>query len=245
MGILELENVTLLLDGKTILNGISLDVWEGHIHAIVGPNGAGKTTLAAVIMGLKGYEQYGGIIRFAGQDLRGMSVSARAQTGITMGWQEPARFEGLTVEKFIEASGRDGQDPATILGQVGLSPDMYLHRAVDRTLSGGERKKVELASILAMRPKLVLLDEPDSGIDVASLDNIFGALKYLKENGATVLLITHSEAVLRQAEHAFLMCHGKEIMKGDVEKLLPYFKGECIPCDHKNHPKPGVEVPKA
>ncbi len=244
MSILELEDVSLVLDEKVILDGISLDIWEGHIHAIVGPNGAGKTSLAAVIMGLKGYEHYGGAIRLAGQDIRGMSVSDRAQAGITMGWQEPARFEGLTVRMFLQASSRNVQDGfiETALEQVGLQPESYLDRAVDRTLSGGERKKIELASILAMQPKLVLLDEPDSGIDVASLERIFEALQYLKQNGATILLITHSEAVLRQAEHAFLMCCGRQIMKGEISKILPYFQGECIPCDHKNRPALGEEV---
>jgi Fe-S cluster assembly ATP-binding protein len=119
---------------------------------------------------------------------------------------------------------------------VGLDPSEYLGRAVDRTLSGGERKKIELASILAMQPKLVMLDEPDSGIDVASLQNILQALKHFKSYGATVLLITHSVTVLGQAEHAFLMCCGREVLKGTVDKILPYFEGECIPCDHKNRP---------
>ncbi|MBN1685263.1 MAG: ABC transporter ATP-binding protein [Spirochaetales bacterium] len=245
MGILELENVSLVLNNQAILDGITLDIWEGHIHAVVGPNGAGKTTLAAVIMGLKGYEHFGGEIRFDGQSLRGMSVSDRAKAGITMGWQEPARFEGLTVRQFLNASSRNGKDSEIeeAMAQVGLRPEVYLSRAVDRTLSGGERKKVELASILVMKPRLLLLDEPDSGIDVASLENIFNALKQLKRNGATVLLITHSNAVLRQAEHAFLMCCGRQIMKGDIEKILPYFEGECIPCDHKNRPLVETEVP--
>ncbi|MBN1836613.1 MAG: ATP-binding cassette domain-containing protein, partial [Spirochaetales bacterium] len=117
MGVLELEKVSLTLEGRRILDEISLDVWEGHIHAIVGPNGAGKTTLSAVIMGLKGYEEYEGTIRFDGRDLKGMSVDQRARAGMTMAWQEPARFEGLTVEMFLEASranrrdaGQGGQD---------------------------------------------------------------------------------------------------------------------------------------
>jgi Fe-S cluster assembly ATP-binding protein len=238
MGVLELDNVSLSLDGRKILDGISLDVWEGHIHAVVGPNGAGKTTLSATVMGLKGYEGYRGTIRFEGRDLKGLSVDKRARLGISLAWQEPARFEGLTVEMFLQASTRKGKigDLAKALEQVGLDPSEYLGRAVDRTLSGGERKKIELASILAMQPKLVMLDEPDSGIDVASLQNILQALKHFKSYGATVLLITHSVTVLGQAEHAFLMCCGREVLKGTVDKILPYFEGECIPCDHKNRP---------
>jgi Fe-S cluster assembly ATP-binding protein len=238
MGILELENLSLSLDGKRILDNINLDIWAGHIHAIVGPNGAGKTTLSSVVMGLKGYQDYEGQIRFDGRDMRGLGVDERARTGMSLAWQEPARFEGLSVEMFLSASRKKGseQELGEVLQWVGLDPEQYLGRTLDRSLSGGERKKIELASILAMSPKLVLLDEPDSGIDVASLQNIFGALEHFKSYGATVLLITHSATVLRQAEHAFLMCCGREIMKGSVEKILPYFEGECIPCDHQNRP---------
>jgi Fe-S cluster assembly ATP-binding protein len=238
MGVLELEHLSLSLDGKRILDNINLDVWGGHIHAIVGPNGAGKTTLASVIMGLKGYQDYEGQIRFDGRDMRGLGVDERARAGMSLAWQEPARFEGLSVEMFLSASRKRGskQELEEVLHQVGLDPGEYLGRNLDHSLSGGERKKIELASILVMHPKLVLLDEPDSGIDVASLQNIFGALKHFESYGATVLLITHSAAVLHQAEHAFLICCGREVMKGSVEKILPYFEGECIPCDHKNSP---------
>ena len=115
---------------------------------------------------------------------------------------------------------------------VGLNAD-YLKRALDKTLSGGERKKIELASILLMKPKLVMLDEPDSGIDVASLDNIFKVIKLLKEEGITVILITHSLAVLKQAEDAILMCNGIVVEKGSKEKIVPYFEKKCIPCPYK------------
>jgi Fe-S cluster assembly ATP-binding protein len=242
MGVLELEDLSLSLEGKRILDRINLDIWGGNIHAIVGPNGAGKTTLSSVVMGLKGYQDYEGRIRFDGRDMRGLGVNERARAGMSLAWQEPARFEGLSVEMFLQASlaGGNGGDLKEVLQRVGLDPEEYLGRNLDRSLSGGERKKIELASILAMHPKLVLLDEPDSGIDVASLQHIFGALKHFKSYGATVLLITHSATVLHQAEHAFLMCCGREIMKGSVDKILPYFEGECIPCDHKNRPKANV-----
>jgi Fe-S cluster assembly ATP-binding protein len=109
---------------------------------------------------------------------------------------------------------------------------------VDKTLSGGERKRIELASILAMRPRIVLMDEPDSGIDVAALERIFAALKLLKSQGSTVIMITHSAAVLRQAEHAFLLCSGRLLDKGSVEKISRYFEEQCIACEHPNLPGP-------
>ncbi|HPO15606.1 MAG TPA: ABC transporter ATP-binding protein [Candidatus Hydrogenedentes bacterium] len=239
MGILEISHVTLRLDGRPILNDLSLDLWEGHVHAIIGPNGAGKSTLASTIMGLPGYTQYEGDILLDGESLKGIPVHERARRGITLAWQEPARFEGLPVQRFITAGAKDKtrKHAAEALETLGLEPQKYLGRSVDKTLSGGERKRVELASILAMDPRIVLMDEPDSGIDVEALEKIFEALKQLKERGVTVVLITHSLTVLDRADHAFLMCHGTLLDKGNVEKIGGYFRNKCLPCDHINRPQ--------
>ncbi|MGM5483274.1 MAG: ATP-binding cassette domain-containing protein [Nanobdellota archaeon] len=236
MVILKIKDLTLKLGGKKVLNNINVDFWENHIHAVVGSNGAGKSTLAATIMGRSGYMDFSGEILFKNMSISELPIDQRAKSGITLSWQEPARFEGLSINEFLKASGKGLKQKAIdeILESVSLRPDSYRERPVDRSLSGGERKKVELASILAMRPKLVMLDEPDSGIDVASLENIFQAINKLKEMGATVILITHSPTVLKQAEHAFLMCCGKIVEKGSVEKILPYFQEKCVPCDHPN-----------
>lgn len=241
MGILEIKNLSLAFNGNRILDELSIDFWAGHVHAIIGPNGAGKSTLASAIMGLSGYRDHDGDILFEGRSIKQLGVDERARLGITLGWQEPARFEGLTSEKFIRTAAKDKSTDRTreVMWQVGLDPDIYLARAVDRTLSGGERKRIELASILALEPKLVLLDEPDSGIDVEALERIFEAIKLLKNNGSTVLLITHSMAVLRQAEHAFLICHGRLIERGDADKVGMRFDRQCLPCDHPNHPNGG------
>lgn len=239
MGLLEVKNLTLSLDGKKILDDLSIDFWEGHIHAVVGPNGAGKSTLAATIMGLSGYRNFQGEITLQGESIRNLSLDQRASKGMTMAWQEPARYEGLKVRDFLKASSPDMDDreAMSVLEQAGLEGGKYLTRAVDSTLSGGERKKVELASILAMKPRLVFLDEPDSGIDVESLQKIFEAVRTLREGGSTVILITHSLTVLEQADHAFLICCGRLIEKGKVDEITPYFKDRCVPCDHKNRPE--------
>jgi Fe-S cluster assembly ATP-binding protein len=244
MGILEVQNLNLTLGGKGILNNLSIDFWEGHVHAIVGPNGAGKSTLAFTIMGLSGYRDFTGKILFRGEDISSLDIDERARRGISLGWQEPARFEGLSIRDFLSASARDKSEDsiASALSKVALDPDLYLSRAVDKTLSGGERKRVELASLLAMQPEVVLLDEPDSGIDIEALNKIFQAIELLKSNGSTVILITHSLAVLKRAEHAFLMCHGDIIDKGSVDRINGYFENKCIPCDHKNMPIAG-ELP--
>ncbi len=231
--ILEIDNLTLNLDGKTILDGLSMNLWEGHSHAIIGINGAGKSTLAGTIMGLNGYRDFSGDIRFRGQSIKEMEVDERARLGITLSWQEPARFEGLKVMDFIRASARNKDEEflRSTLDTLGLNPDHYGNRAVDRTLSGGERKKVELASILAMQPALALMDEPDSGIDIESIERIFNVVKILKKAGTTVVFITHSLAVMDQAEHGFLLCHGRLVDQGSIKKIRRYFEGECMPCD--------------
>ena len=240
MGVLELKDVSLSLGGKRILNHLSIDFWEGHIHALVGPNGAGKSTLANVLMGLPDYTHYEGEIVYEGESLRGVPVDERARRGITLAWQEPARFVGLRVDRFIAAGAKDKsrEKVREALAKVGLEPDRYEHRAVDKTLSGGERKRIELASIFAMEPRFVLMDEPDSGIVVEALERIFDLLAEMKAGGATVIMITHSLAVLRHAEHAFLMCNGRILDEGAVDRISGYFENNCLPCDHLNLPTP-------
>ena len=222
MSLLELEDVKLEINGKEILKGITANLDKGKVYAFVGPNGAGKSTLAYTIMGLEGYRDIEGDIIFEGESIKKLGIDERARRGITLAWQKFARYVRLTVSTNIHRVDH----PAT-------------NRALDKSLSGGERKKIELASILAMEAKLVILDEPDSGIDVASLQNIFDAIKFMKERGATILLITHSPFVLRQAEYAFLMCSGMVVEEGKMEDIVPYFEGKCLPCRHKNMPDVG------
>jgi Fe-S cluster assembly ATP-binding protein len=238
MDFLTVKNVSLKLNGNLILDNISIDFWRGHIHAIVGPNGAGKSTLAYTIMGLEEYRDFDGDIIFKNESIKNWSIDERARKGITLTWQEPARYEGLSVRDFILAAADEKTTDAAedALTKVGLSPAEYLSRAVDTSLSGGERKKIELASTIAMNPEVILFDEPDSGIDVASLRKIFDVLRLLKEMGTTVIMITHSPDVLRHAEHAFLTCCGRLVDKGSVARISTYFEEECIPCDHKNRP---------
>ncbi|MFP4118830.1 MAG: ATP-binding cassette domain-containing protein [Candidatus Woesearchaeota archaeon] len=259
-GLIELHNVTLQKetvetgdDGvktyqqKRLIDDLSMNVWKGHIHAVLGPNGAGKSTLAYLLMGLDGYTEFDGDILFEGESIKGMSVAQRAQKGLTIAWQEPARFEGVTVHKFLEVSATTRaissekleEEICHALDLVGLDPGTYLSRYVDATLSGGERKRIELASIVMCRPKLVVLDEPDSGIDMDALNKILKTVRYLSEQGATILLITHSLKVLEEAEHGFLICDGRLLHKGTVKEVVPVFRNKCMNCTHANKPSPG------
>ena len=214
------------------------------MHAILGPNGAGKSTLAYLLMGISGYREFEGDILFQGKSIKNLSISQRAKLGITIAWQEPARFEGISVKTFLEQSAitrslsKDElqHEIEHAMDLVGLNSEKYLSRYVDTTLSGGERKRIELASIVMMKPKLVVLDEPDSGIDMDALSKILETVTYLAKNGSTVLLITHSLKVLEKAEHGFLICDGKILHKGTIEEVVPVFRNKCMHCEHKNKP---------
>ena len=160
---LKIDNLQLKLNGKAIIDDLSLNVKPREIHAILGENGTGKTTIAYLIMGVNNYKPTGGKMVFDGKDIAQLSVSERAKMGITLAWQEPARVEGLSVRDYLKLSdnNHDSKPTEHYLNMVGLEPAKYLDRYIDATLSGGERKRIELASVLAMRPRLAILDEPD------------------------------------------------------------------------------------
>ena len=231
--ILKVNNVKLTVDGKAILRGVNLEVNRGEIHAILGPNGAGKSTLAKLIMGIEDLKSpTEGEIIFDGKVINGLEVYERARLGITLAWQEPARFEGVTVEEYLRLSARNNPDVdiRKCLEEVGLVPEVYLKRFVDDSLSGGERKRVELASILAFRPKFVVLDEIDSGIDFTSIEDIQKILETMREEGITVLMITHNEKLLDVADRASLLCGGKVLETSDPQSIKRKFE-ECKVCD--------------
>ena len=234
--ILTVNDVKLTIDGKPILKGVNLIVNEGEIHAVLGPNGAGKSTLASLIMGINDLkEPDSGEIIFKDKLINGLEITDRAKLGITLAWQEPARFEGITVEEYLKLSGRNNPelDVVECLELVGLDCS-YLSRFVDDTLSGGERKRVELASILAMRPKLAVLDEPDSGIDFASMEDIANMIKTMRDRGTTVLMITHREEIAEIADRATLMCDGKVVQTGNPKEVGQKFKTMCVKCEVRN-----------
>jgi Fe-S cluster assembly ATP-binding protein len=238
---LEVIDLELIAGGKPILHDLNLKVREGEIHSILGANGTGKSTLAAVLMGLSGYQPSAGRVLFRGEDITHLSLTERARRGITLAWQEPARFEGLTVSEYLtigrQVSGNGFLSPRECLIKVGLAPQKYLARAVDATLSGGERKRVELASVLAMQPRLAILDEPDSGIDALSIDRMVDVIRTLSRAGAAVLLITHQEKVAGIADCASSLCGGTILKTGDPAAITRFFRNHCHECPHVNQPQ--------
>jgi Fe-S cluster assembly ATP-binding protein len=235
---LVVENLRLALNGKPIINDLSLHVSKDEIHGILGENGTGKTTIANLIMGANNYKPTGGRILFEGQDIADLSVSQRAKKGITLAWQEPARVEGLTVRDYLALSGnhRKIDQIERYLWMVGMEPGEYLDRDIDATLSGGERKRIELASVLAMCPKLAILDEPDSGIDIVSLPLILNGIVEMNKQGSSVLLITHSESVAQIAHRVSILCAGTIIRTGAPSATSQWFKNNCMTCPHINEP---------
>jgi Fe-S cluster assembly ATP-binding protein len=238
MDILKVEKISLNLDGRQILKDLSLSIKAGTIHSVLGPNASGKSSLAYALMGCCDYFAQTGKIYFMGEDVTHHPVYKRAKMGLTLAWQEPARFEGLTVKDYLSIGTKTENDDLIreALEFVLLKPQEYLNREVDKTLSGGERKRIELASVFAMRPKLAILDEPDSGIDILALDHIINLIKELKKKGTTVLLITHREEVSSIADKTSLLCTGTIVKEGDTEEVGTYFKEKCIPCPTRIYP---------
>ncbi|WP_423792230.1 ABC transporter ATP-binding protein [Methanocaldococcus indicus] len=236
MNILETKNLKVIRGGKEILKNVNLNVKENEIHAIVGPNGAGKSTLAYTLMGVSGYTPSGGEIIFKGEVINNFPIYERARKGLTLAWQEPARFEGIRVKTYLKLGMKEkNPDKANdkiikALRLVNLDPDKYLNRYVDETLSGGERKRIELASIICMEPDLAILDEPDSGIDIVSFDEIKRVFDYLKENGTSLLVITHREELAEHADRASLLCNGEIIKTGNPKEVGKFYKERCGKC---------------
>ena len=230
---LEIRNLRLFLGSKTIIDNLNLKVEKGEIHSILGINGTGKSTLAYVLMGLPEYKPQEGKIIFKGENIINLSIPQRARKGITLQWQKPAGFEGLKVREYLKLGNRSA-DISENLRKVGLEPEKYLEREINENLSGGERKRIELASILGLKPDLAILDEPDSGIDLLALPVIYEAIKTLRERDSSVVLITHSPETTLIATRTSLMCAGKIVKTGNPQEIIDFFKTHCSKCDHVN-----------
>jgi len=229
--VLNIHNLTFEVDRHAILDRLDLTIESQEIHALLGANGSGKTTLAYLLMGCEGYVPSAGTVLFNGTDLLPLKMHERARLGLTLAWQEPARFEGVTVREYLTL-GKPDCDPEPALRQVGLAPERYLNRRLDKALSGGERHRIELASVLSMKPKLAVLDEPSAGIDMLSINHIIDIIRALKEAGGSVLLITHQEEVALIADRASQLCAGRIIFSGGPREAVDHFRGRtCVRCD--------------
>lgn len=225
---LELKNISFKSKGGSrikILDQISLAVQPNTLTVITGPNGSGKSTLAEIIMGIK--TPTSGNIIYNQVDITKQSITDRATQGLAYSFQSPVTFKGLTAYDLLNiASGEliAPEDAAKYLKKVGLTPD-YLARDIDGKLSGGELKRIELASVLARHAKLIIFDEPEAGIDLWSFTKLVSVFKKLKSEGITIIIISHQERILKIADEIIILEEGKIKAKGTPTKILPTITG--------------------
>ncbi len=229
---LRLENISFHVPAEggkrdAILDGVSLTIPDGKYIVITGPNGGGKTTLAKAIMGL--VETDGGKIYLNDTDISDLSVTDRARAGISYGFQQPPRFKGMTVKDLLNvAAGRKLRtaEACDYLTKVGLCAADYLTREVDTSLSGGEVKRIEIATILAKNAPIMIFDEPEAGIDLWSFNRLTETFREIHEtSGATLIIISHQERIISQADEVLLIADGKLAGRGTPDEILPTIDG--------------------
>lgn len=238
---LEIKNLHVTIENEensiNILNGIDLTVKDNDFIVITGPNGSGKTTLAKAIMGL--YNVTKGEILWQNKNITDFSITERAKQGISFGFQQPPRFKGLTVADLLNtAAGRklNHDEACSLLNMVGLCAKDYLNREVGQGLSGGEIKRIEIASVLIRKTPLMIFDEPEAGIDIWSFSKLtetFSAIKEKRES--TVIIISHQERIIELADKVVLLKNGVVTDVDTPDKILPKIVGKTIyTCPTKN-----------
>lgn len=221
---LELQNIKWKVsDGTEIIKNINLEIPSGKLVVITGPNGGGKTSLAKLIAGLE--EPTSGNIILDGEDITSLDITERANKGISYAFQQPVRFKGITVRDLLElAAGKkiEEKEICSLLGKVGLCTRDYIDREVNSSLSGGEIKRIEIATVLARNTKLTIFDEPEAGIDLWSFNELIDAFVEIKENYAgTLLIISHQERILNIADEIVVIANGVVKNIGKKEEILP------------------------
>jgi len=234
--LLNVKNLQASTEGKSILQGINLAVNPGEVHAIMGPNGSGKSTFANVLSGREGYDVTSGEIKFLDQDLLAMSPEERAQSGVFLAFQYPVEIPGVTNMYFLRTSlnsirkerGEPELDAIDFLSlakekakSIGMNEE-YLYRAVNDGFSGGEKKRNEVLQMLLLEPKLAILDETDSGLDIDALQTVANAVNSLRNNERGVIVVTHYQRLLDyiQPDFVHVLAGGKIIRSGDKSLAL-------------------------
>lgn len=220
-------------DGRSILKDINLVVPDGKLVVITGPNGSGKTTLARLIAGLE--EPASGHILLNEEDITKLDVTEKAQKGISFAFQQPVRFKGITVKQLIETAAGGSPDAGRlcgILGNVGLCAKEYMDREVNSTLSGGEIKRIEIATVLARHTQLSVFDEPEAGIDLWSFQNLIQVFERMRQNtNGSILIISHQERILNIADEIVVIADGRVVNQGPKDEVLPQIMGTASAVD--------------
>lgn len=224
---LEIKNLCFSAESETgkteILKNLSLTVPDGKFIVITGPNGGGKSTLAKLIMGIE--KPVSGQIFWNGQDITVLDVTQRAKLGISYGFQQPPRFKGMKVSDLLScAAGKhlSMEDGCKYLTQVGLCAREYIDRDVDASLSGGELKRIEIATILAKGGNMMIFDEPEAGIDLWSFSRLTATFEAIhQDSSASMIIISHQERIIRLADEIVLISGGEIQAQGPVDEIFP------------------------
>ena len=227
---LELKNITYVAgegaERKEILSDVSLTI-DDRLTAITGPNGGGKSTLAKVLAGI--YTPTSGRIYLDGEDITDLNITERARRGISYAFQAPVRFKGITVRDLITlANGREISlsEACEYLSEVGLCARDYINREVNASLSGGELKRIEIATVLARGTSLSVFDEPEAGIDLWSFQNLIRVFEKMTEKiKGSILIISHQERILNIADRIIVLADGKVKESGAPSEIMPSLVG--------------------
>ena len=219
---LELKNISFKRDNKQILDNVSLKLDDDKFVVITGPNGSGKSTLAKIIMGIEKPDS--GRILLDGEDITDLPINERAKKGIGFAFQQPVRFKGITVFDLIKLSaGRDINkgEACNILSKVGLCANEYVDREVNSALSGGELKRIEIASVAMKNSKVNVFDEPEAGIDLWSFNNLIKVFTDMRASlKGTTIIISHQEKIINIADELILLSSGKVEKMGSKEEMF-------------------------
>jgi Fe-S cluster assembly ATP-binding protein len=242
--VLKIENLSVAVEDKQILHNINLSIQNGETHVLFGPNGAGKSTLLMAIMGFPKYRVTSGRIFFKDRDITDLSVDERARMGIGMSFQRPPVVRGVTTRDMVAAclkNSGNGDDIIKLAEKADLND--FLERDINYGFSGGEIKRSELMQLLAQRPELTLMDEPESGVDLVNIALIGELMNELLEKNCPIqerkcmgLIITHTGHILNyvNARTGYIMCDGTIGCTGDPHEMLSTIRergyGECIKC---------------
>ncbi len=231
---LELQDITVDVDdSRGILRNVSLKIDDGKFVVITGPNGGGKSTLARVVAGIT--RPAAGRILLDGEDVTGLGITERARRGVGFAFQQPVRFKGLTVRDLVELAAGGSlseQQLCGYLSDVGLCAMDYIDREVNASLSGGEIKRIEIASVMARKTRLTIFDEPEAGIDLWSFQNLIGVFQKLRrETSGSLVVISHQERILEIADELVVLASGVVTAHGPREEILPgLLKGNGSRC---------------
>jgi Iron-regulated ABC transporter ATPase subunit SufC len=228
MQIIKIENLKSQVEGQQILKGIDLTINKGEIHVIMGPNGAGKSTLANVLMGHPAHEVLEGTVDFLGKDLLDMKVDERAKAGLFLSFQYPQEVPGVTVENFLRTAKKEVSGIMPMMTQFNKDvkkqmadlnmDEKYLERYLNQGFSGGEKKKNEILQMAVLNPKLAILDETDSGLDIDAIRVVYETVQKLSNENNGILVITHYNKILNYIKPDFVhvLVDGKIVRSGDI-----------------------------